>query len=137
MSLTPSPLPQAQRQQLEALVGAPHVLTSFVDRLAYNNDCWPRGIILARGRVLRRHLPACVVQPGNTQQVQAVIRWAREVGRPIVAFGAGSGVCGGTVVEDGQGVVLDLKRLKSIEWTRHEDLLMRAQAQGLATLDAP
>ena len=88
----PSALPDAMRRELEAIVGAPFVLTSFVDRLAYNNDCWPRGIILARGRVLRRHMPACVVQPADAAQVQAVLRWANHADYPIVPFGAGSGV---------------------------------------------
>ena len=58
MLATPS---AALVRDLEAIVGAEHVLTSLPDRLAYNNDCWPRGIILARCRRLESHTPMAVV----------------------------------------------------------------------------
>ena len=124
MLATPS---AALVRDLEAIVGAEHVLTSLPDRLAYNNDCWPRGIILARGRRLESHTPMAVVRPRNELEVQGIIRWARRTGTPIVPYGAGSGVCGGAI-DDGAGVVVDLKRMKQLVETRASDMTMRVQS---------
>lgn len=121
------PSSQALRRDLAALVGDPFVLTSAPDKLAYNADCWPRGIIMSRGRQLHRHQPAAVVQPRSEAEVLAVVQWARKTSTAIVPFGAGSGVCGGTLT-DGDGVVVDLKRLKSIVATNEDDLTMRVQS---------
>lgn len=119
---------QPLRRELAAIVGDAHVLTERVDRLAYNNDCWPRGVIMARGRQLTRHMPAAIVQPASVEEVQSIVQWARRAGMPIVPYGAGSGVCGGTVVEQDQGVIVDLKRLKSIVATSKHDMTMRVQS---------
>ncbi len=115
------------RRDLASIVGDDFVLTSVPDRLAYNADCWPRGIIMSRGRQLHRHQPAAVVQPRNEHEVLGVIQWARRTSTPIVPFGAGSGVCGGTLA-DNDGVVVDLKRLKSIVETNHDDMTMRVES---------
>ncbi|MFU8802435.1 MAG: FAD-binding oxidoreductase [Bradymonadaceae bacterium] len=113
--------------ELEAIVGKGWVRTSGPDKLAYNNDCWPRGIILTRGRRVYQNLPAAIVQPGTVDEVQAIVNWARRTSTPIIPYGAGSGVCGGTVTDE-TGVIVDLKRLKAIRETRHEDMTARVQS---------
>ena len=122
--MTPS---QNMLRELGAILGSEHVLTSFPDRLAYNNDCWPRGIILARGRRLKGHLPAAILQPADAGEVARIVEWARKTSTPLIPYGAGSGVCGGTLT-DGQGVIVDLKRMKSIVSVRKADMTMRAQS---------
>lgn len=109
---TPS-LSRSHRRQLESIVGSDAVRTTLPDRLAYQNDCWPRGIILSRGRRLRHHLPAAIVQPDNERQVVDIVNFARDEGVAIVPFGAGSGVCGGAV-GDNVSIVVDLKRLDDL-----------------------
>lgn len=114
-------------RELAHHVGASHVLTSLPDRLAYNNDCWPRGVILTRGHVVRPHMPGAIVCPGDALEVQQLIQWARRTQTPLVPYGAGSGVCGGGVT-DGHGVILDVKRLKALKEVSRDDLLIRAQS---------
>jgi alkyldihydroxyacetonephosphate synthase len=113
-------------EELSRIVGPRWVRTSEPDRLAYNNDCWPRGIILTRGRKVRVNLPAAIVQPANVEEVQALVRWARQTSTPLVPFGAGSGVCGGAIADE-TGVVVDLKRIKAIVETRKDDMTARMQ----------
>lgn len=117
----------AMRRDLAAIVGADNVLTSQPDRLAYNADCWPRGIILSRGRELTRHQPGAIVLPKSEHEVMAIVGWARRNATPIVPYGAGSGVCGGTLTQ-GDGVVVDLKRLRQIVGTRSDDMTLRCQS---------
>ena len=116
--------------EFASVVGASHVLTSVPDKLAYSRDCWPEGIILVRGGRLFHHEPACVVQPGSEAEVAACVRVAVAAGRPIVPFGAGSGVCGGTLPGKG-GVVIDMKRLRDIEWLSDDGSLARVGAGAL------
>lgn len=130
---TTTPVSNALRRDLAEIVGSDRVLTSFPDRVAYNADCWPRGIILTRGRELGRHLPGAVIQPKNEHEVLAVVQWARRTSTPIVPFGAGSGVCGGTLA-DGDGVVVDMKRLNKIVDTRETDMTARIQSGAIGQL---
>lgn len=98
---------------LETIVGSERVRTGRSDLLAYNADCSPRGIIRARGRRLDVNRPAAVVQPAGERELCALVVWARRTATPLVAFGAGSGVCLGAV-GDRSSVIVDLKRLDSI-----------------------
>jgi alkyldihydroxyacetonephosphate synthase len=115
---------------LATIVGREHVLASQPDRLAYQGDCWPRGIIRTRGRDLDHHCPAAIVQPASEDEVAALVRWARKTGTPLVPFGAGSGVCGGVLADDSK-VIVDVKRMKQILETREDDLTVRVQAGAI------
>ena len=63
---------------------------------------------------LRMELPALVVFPENTAQIQGIIRLANEMGFPIVPRGGGSGLTGGAVPAKPRSVILSLSRLKDI-----------------------
>ncbi len=89
------------------------VSTTPPDRVAYARDLWPRGLITLAGGTPAAHPPDAVVWPQSTEEVVAIVRAAARTGTPIVPFGAGSGVCGGTLPIRG-GVVVDLKRMRSI-----------------------
>ncbi len=118
---------------LESIVGAGRVRTSFPDRLAYQNDCWPRGIILSRGRRLHHHLASAIVQPDDEEQIVEIVKWAKKSGVPIVPFGAGSGVCGGAVA-DGQSIVVDLKGLDDLIELDADNATVRA-GPGIIGMD--
>lgn len=118
---------EARISELEAIVGEKYVRDGFVDRLAYNADCSPRGIIRARGRDLESGRPAAVVQPAGEEQIVELVEWGRSTGTALVAYGAGSGVCLGAVGGSG-AVLVDLKRLDGIRAVDSVDYYARVGA---------
>jgi alkyldihydroxyacetonephosphate synthase len=106
---------------------AGRVSTTPPDRIAYARDLWPRGLIGVAGGDPAPHPPDAVVWPSSTEEVSEIVKMAARVGTPIVPFGAGSGVCGGTVPIRG-GLVVDLKRM-------HQLLSLDAEA-GAAAFEA-
>lgn len=107
--------------RLADIVGPDAVSRSAPDRITYSVDMWPRlQIAKARGQV-QVSPPDCVVWPSTVEQVSAVLALCNEGGVPVVPYGAGSGVCGGTVPVEG-GVVVDVRRL---------DRVHRIDADGL------
>jgi FAD/FMN-containing dehydrogenase len=106
-------------RQFEAIVGARHVLTSPDDADPYLQD-W-------RGRYKGRAF--CVVRPGSTEEVAAVVRLCNEHDRPIIPQAGNTGLCGGAVpAERDDCVVLNVSRLNKI---RDIDAV-----NGTMTLDA-
>jgi alkyldihydroxyacetonephosphate synthase len=105
---------------LAALVGAlgkANVSTGISDRLANSRGVWPVELKLMRQAITGEgadgpplRLPGCVVWPADTDEVCAVLRIAGEWRIPIVPFGGGSGIVGGTVPPPGC-ISLDTKRL--------------------------
>ncbi len=65
------------------------------------------------GSVLDQGMPEVVVVPRTTAEVAACVRVAAQFGAPIVARGAGTGLAGGSVPEQG-GLVISLARLNRI-----------------------
>lgn len=57
--------------------------------------------------------PCAVVLPANTEQVQAIVRWAYEKSVTIVPSGGRTGLSGGAVAHRGE-LVLNLERLRQI-----------------------
>jgi alkyldihydroxyacetonephosphate synthase len=101
------------RADLVSILEADRVLTDPADRLAYNADCSPRGILLTRGRRIDAGQPAAVVQPTSTDEIRGLVDWASRTGTPLVAYGDGSGVCRGAV-GDATSVLVDLKHLDDV-----------------------
>jgi alkyldihydroxyacetonephosphate synthase len=97
----------------EKLLGSDSVSREERDRLAYSRDMWPRNLILLRSGVDRVYAPDAVVWPGDVEQVASVVRFALRSGLPVIPYGGGSGVCGGTTPRGG-GIVMDLKRLDRV-----------------------
>jgi alkyldihydroxyacetonephosphate synthase len=89
------------------------VSTTPPDRVAYARDLWPRGLIALAGGNPAPHPPDAIVWPTSTEEVAAIVRAAARTATPIVPFGAGSGVCGGTLPIKG-GLVVDLKRMRDV-----------------------
>ena len=61
---------------------------------------------------IARVVPRAVAVPCNEADVAALVRWARETATPLVPRGSGSSMPGGAI---GDGVILDLSRLRDIE----------------------
>lgn len=112
---------------LASIVGERYVRTDPTDRLAYNADCSPRGIIRARGRALEERQPAAVVQPATEEELAELVDWARSTETALVPFGAGSGVCLGAVGGDAS-VIVDLKRFDEIAEVDPANRYARVQA---------
>jgi alkyldihydroxyacetonephosphate synthase len=97
------------------------VETSRLERTAYARDLWPLGHLAFASAGFDFpppfRLPDAVARPADVEGVARVLRLANERGFAVVPWGAGSGVCGGTVAVRG-GVALDLKgldRIRSID----------------------
>jgi alkyldihydroxyacetonephosphate synthase len=76
------------------------------------HDLWPRRL-LERREALTVTVPSRVFWPRHDDDVRAVVLAARVERRPLVPFGAGSGVCGG-VSPTSAAWVIDLKRLDGV-----------------------
>ena len=89
-------------ERLIDALGADAVKTTPEDLSVYSFDAYTDG-----------RLPAAVVLPSNVRDVSATVKIAREFGEPIVARGAGTGLCGGAVPVEG-GVVISFARMNRI-----------------------
>lgn len=112
---------------LVRIVGEAHVSTSRPDKVAYSADFWPRAQIWKLAGEVERYPPDCVVWPGSPGEVAAVLRYCDEHGVPVVPYGGGSGVCGGTIPIHG-GVVVDVKRMRKVVSLDRESLTVVAEA---------
>ncbi|MET0970796.1 MAG: FAD-binding oxidoreductase [Tardiphaga sp.] len=106
-------------RQIETIVGAKHVLTAPAETEPYLQD-W-------RGRYKGR--ACCVVRPGSTDEVAAIVRLCSQHSRPIIPQAGNTGLCGGAVpARRDDCVVLNVSRLNRI---RDIDAV-----NGTMTLDA-
>src|ERR1700688_3006945 len=110
------------RERLIDALGADAVKTAPEDLAVYAFDAYSDGA-----------LPSAVVLPSSTREVSAVVKIARDCGEPVVARGAGTGLCGGAVPVVG-GVVLSLMRMNRILELDVRNRRVRV-APGLMNLD--
>lgn len=82
------------------------------DLVIYSRDTYPEGELWTREGEIR-NLPSCVVWPQSAEEVSVLLKLANETLTPVIPYGGGSGVCGGTLPLEG-GIVLDLKRMNRI-----------------------
>lgn len=97
-------------QQLVQAVGAQHVLTDPNDTAGYLTD-W---------RKRYSGLALCVVRPGTTAEVTAVVQICREAKLAIVPQGGNTGLCGGATPIGGE-VLVSLWRLNQVRWIDAEN----------------
>jgi glycolate oxidase len=96
-------LSSGQLAQLRALLGEDAVLASEAALFTYEADA----LMLERAR------PDAVVLPRSTDEVAALVRWARAHGVPVTPRGAGTGLAGGSTPGRG-GLVLSLNRMNRV-----------------------
>ncbi|MBP6513706.1 MAG: FAD-binding oxidoreductase [Steroidobacteraceae bacterium] len=99
--------------ELRAIVGAAHVLTAAPDLWVYCRDRSPYAVFNVRNARVPTMLPSAVACPGSAGELAEVIRLTRRLHIPVIPFGAGSGVLGGTLPLQRE-LVIDLKRLNRI-----------------------
>src|SRR5256885_14672613 len=88
---------------LAEIVGPRHVRTALPERVTYAKDGLPT----------HRRVPGVVVLPGSRDEVIAVVRLLAALGLPFVPRGAGTGLSGGALADQG-AVLLVLTRLNHI-----------------------
>ncbi len=91
--------------ELTAIVGAASVLTDPGVTAGYTTD-WTRRF---------RGLARCVVRPGSTAEVAAVVRACARHGAPVVPQGGNTGLVGGGVPADAAAVLVSLRRLRRLD----------------------
>ena len=101
------------------------VSTTRLDRQMVAQDLWPRRHLERLAKASPR-LPGAVFWPRSTEEVQALVSRAREAGRGVVPFGAGSGVCNGIAPETRDDIV-DVKRMNKVLELDEERALVRVQ----------
>ncbi|HLJ81927.1 MAG TPA: FAD-linked oxidase C-terminal domain-containing protein [Ktedonobacterales bacterium] len=89
-------------EDLARVLGPERVLSQPADLLSYRYDA---GFL--------EGLPEIVTLPGSAEEVAAVVRLAVVAGKPVVARGSGTGLCGGAVPARG-GVVVALSRMNRV-----------------------
>src|SRR6266702_5801506 len=97
-----SSLPHLARD-LSAIVGERHIRQARAERLTYAMDGLPT----------HRRVPDLVVLPGSREELVAVVRLLAAHGVPFVPRGAGTGLSGGALADEGTVLVV-LTRLKRI-----------------------
>lgn len=104
------------REVLKALQDICPVIADAAGRLAYARDLWPLGHIAVQTGSAEALAPRpwAVACPRGEDELVAVVKLARRAGLPVIPWGEGSGVCGGTLAVHG-GIAVDLKRLNRIE----------------------
>src|SRR5574341_653710 len=90
-------------RDLAAIVGAKHVREARAEKLTYAMDGLPT----------HRRLPGIVVLPGTREELIAVVRLLAAHGVPFVPRGAGTGLSGGALADEG-AVLVVLTRLNRV-----------------------
>jgi glycolate oxidase subunit GlcD len=103
-------------EPLRRIVGAENCLTRPEELFAYECDALTVDSVV----------PAAVVLPSDPEQVARVVRHCRELGRPFVPRGAGTGLSGGARPTTG-AVVIECSRMDRILHVSPEDRLAVVQ----------
>lgn len=91
-------------------VGERNFSTRIADRYVYGFDA-----------SIHHNTPDVVVRPSSTEEVSEIMKIAYENEIPVLARGAGTGLCGAAVPLNG-GILLDMTRMNGIRAIRVEDL---------------
>ena len=95
------------------IVGPEQTLSSLPELWAYARDRLPYATYMVRDGNLPAGLPSAVVCPANVEELRRIIELSRREKIPVIPFGAGSGVLGGTLPLDHE-LVIDLKRMNDV-----------------------
>lgn len=107
MAISPSLI-----KEFENIVDKANVITEEADRQAYSYDA----------AVLKPVVPALVVAPTTQEELGKVVKLAYENGMPITVRGSGTNLCGASIPEPGDGIVILTNRLNKILEINEEDL---------------
>ena len=95
----------AEEGKLANIVGSENVLDSSESMEEYSRDL----------SFVPRVRPRCIVRPGNTEEVQEIVKWGNETLTPLVPASSGPPhFRGDTVPTRGGTVIVDLSRMKRV-----------------------
>ncbi len=104
---------------LKTIVGDRYVLAEPLDTDPY----------LAEPRELFHGKAACVVRPGSTAEVAAILKLCNERGVPVVPQGGNTGLVGGQIPDQsGDEVLISLKRMDRVREIDRESMTMIVEA---------
>ena len=113
-------------ESLAQIVGQDNLLTSPYDLDRYSADALnPFRAFGAEAEFDR--LADLVVRPGSTEEVSRIVSQARQRGTPLVPYGGGTGVMGGTLPIRG-GIIVDMGRMNRVLEVRPTDLTAQVEA---------
>ena len=113
-------------ESLAQIVGQDNLLTSLYDLDRYSADALnPSRAFGAEAEFDR--LADLVVRPGSTEEVSRIVVQARQQGTPLVPYGGGTGVMGGTLPVRG-GIIVDMGRMNRVLEVRPTDLTAQVEA---------
>ncbi|MCZ8313302.1 FAD-linked oxidase C-terminal domain-containing protein [Phreatobacter sp.] len=107
---------------LKAIVPGEGVITEENERRAFETDALTS----------YRRIPMVVVLPEATEQVAAILALCHAEGVPVVARGAGTSLCGGSIPQE-DAVVLGVAKMNRVLDVNFSDRTMRVQA-GITNL---
>jgi len=111
--------PAEMATHMAAIVGDKYVLTASADMEAY----------LSEPRDLWHGAAACVVRPGSTQEVAAILAFADKNGLKVVPQGGNTGLVGGQIPDNsGREILLSLGRLDHVREIDAESNTMIVEA---------
>ena len=118
--------PESLISSLSNAVGAENTLTDPYDLDRYSGDALsPSRAFNAKNSFER--LADVVVRPASTTEVSTVLKLANEFQTPVIPYGGGTGVMGGTVPTAG-GIILDLQRMNKIISINPTDMTAEVEA---------
>ncbi len=100
---------------LEDILGPENVFIGKTERLSYSYDSQHVNA-----------MPDAVVHAADKHEIASVLQLALKYSIPVITRGAGSGLTGGSIPEQG-GIVLNLERMNKILELNVEDRFVRAQ----------
>ena len=118
--------PESLISSLSNTVGTENTLTDPYDLDRYSGDALSPSRAFSVENSFER-LADVVVRPASTTEVSTVLRLANEFQTPVIPYGGGTGVMGGTVPTAG-GIILDLQRMNKIISINPTDMTAEVEA---------
>ena len=118
--------PESLISSLSNAVGAENTLTDPYDLDRYSGDALSPSRAFSAENSFER-LADVVVRPASTTEVSTVLKLANEFQTPVIPYGGGTGVMGGTVPTAG-GIILDLQRMNKIISINPTDMTAEVEA---------
>ena len=94
-------------EELVSIVGQENVHCDDADLLCYSRDTWQLTVPWIKGGG-KLPEPDFIVHPESAEQVSEIVKLANRFKIPLIPFGGGAGVCGGTIPVYGGIIVLSL-----------------------------
>ncbi|MFW9969618.1 MAG: FAD-binding oxidoreductase [Candidatus Odinarchaeota archaeon] len=113
-------------KQLEKIVGEKNISTKDIDILAYSKDA---SLITANWTLEGKlaGLADFIVWPETTEHISKILKFANRENIPVIPYGEGSGVVGGSIPVNG-GIVIDLKKFNKVLDINDTNLTVTAQS---------